>query len=184
MDGNQDTGSAHRPTAQPSSSPSTPATLLCPALRRCQSGGSAECPCSCAGWLDTPPHSPAWGLLAGIAALRRPSCCPPAGPLAPGPGCQPAGRGGSLAGSQLPGPELSSRRQARRGQAPMAPEQDPSQASAPRGPRMPAPGKALSWSPAGPGSRFSAQPFTMASTACGLGGIFESNHNKNSNNYS
>lgn len=85
-------------------------------------GGGAESQHSCAwlprassGLLEAPTPSPAWSLLAGITALRRSSCCPPAGPLASGPGCQPAGRGGSLAGSQLTVPELSARRQARQG---------------------------------------------------------------------
>lgn len=85
-------------------------------------GGGAESLCSCAwlpravggGWTS----SLAWRLLAGITALQRSSCCPPAGPLASGPGCQPAGRGGSLAGSQLTVPELSAGRQARQGRDP------------------------------------------------------------------
>lgn len=88
-------------------------------------GGGAESQRSCAwlqraasGQLEAPTPSPALSLLAGITALRRSSCCPPAGPLASGPGCQPAGRGGSLAGSQLTVPELSARRQARQGRDP------------------------------------------------------------------
>lgn len=60
-------------------------------------GGGAESQCSCAqlpkgheGQLEAPTPSPAWSLLARITALQRSSCCPPAGPLASGPGCQPA----------------------------------------------------------------------------------------------
>ena len=88
-------------------------------------GGGAESQRSCAwlpraasGRLEAPTPSPALSFLAGITALERSSCCPPAGPLASGPGCQPAGRGGSLAGSQLTVPELSARRQARQGRDP------------------------------------------------------------------
>lgn len=85
-------------------------------------GGGAKSLRSCAwlpratgGWLEAPTPSPAWSLLAEITALQRSNCCPPAGPLASGPGCQPAGRGGSLAGSQLTVPGLSAGRQARQG---------------------------------------------------------------------
>lgn len=73
------------------------------------------------GRLEAPTPSPAWSLLAGITALWCSSCCPPAGPLASGPGCQPTGRGGSLAVSQLTVPELSAGRQARQGRDPRPP---------------------------------------------------------------
>lgn len=67
------------------------------------------------GGRKAPTPSPDWSLLAGITALLRWSCCPPAGPLASGPGWQPAGRGSILAGSQLTVPKLSAGRQARQG---------------------------------------------------------------------
>lgn len=77
------------------------------------------------GRLEAPTPSPAQSLLAGITALRCSSCCPPASPLASGPGCQPAGRGGSLAVSQLTVPELSTGRQARQARDPRPPNGAP-----------------------------------------------------------
>lgn len=81
------------------------------------------------GRLEAPTPSPARSLLAGITALRCSSRCPPASPLASGPGCQPAGKGGSLAVSQLSVPELSTGRQARQARDPPPPEWGPGQAT-------------------------------------------------------
>lgn len=78
-------------------------------------GGAQHESCYGCAWLpkgheEAPTPSPAGSLQASLTALWHWSCCPPAGPLASGPGCQPASRGSSLAGSQLSVPELAARR--------------------------------------------------------------------------
>ena len=169
-------------------------------------GGGAESQRSCAwlpraasGRLEAPTPSPALSFLAGITALQRSSCCPPAGPLASGPGCQPAGRGGSLAGSQLTVPELSARRQARQGRDPPplngAPGQATGQGQASHRHSSKGPcGHLLhaglrdvmlpGGDPGGLAPMYSAQLFTTVEGARGAEGIFKSNNNKNSNHHS